>query len=90
MRQFRDMKVIPDGAPIAPRVAEFGEACGAVLARSHARTGDAMAIDARIGKGGKFDDAMGEFALSYADQTAFDHAGLVAAAQTGAIAAQFA
>ena len=89
VRQFRDMKVIPDGALIAPRLAEFGEACGAVLARAHARTGDAMAIDAYIGKGGRFDDALGEFAVSSADQTAVDHGQLVAAAEKGAITALF-
>ena len=89
VRQFRDMKVIPDGALIAPRLAEFGEACGAVLARAHARTGDATAIAAYIGKGGRFDDALGEFAVSYADQTVVDHRQLVAAAENGVIAAQF-
>lgn len=89
VRQFRDMKVIPDGALIAPRLSEFGEACGAVLARAHARTGDATAINAYIGKGRRFDDALGEFAVGYADQTAVDHGRLVGAAENGAIAAQF-
>ena len=89
VRQFRDMKVVPDGALIAPRLAGFGEACGAVLARSHARTGDATAIAAYIGKGGRFDDALREFAVSYADQTVADHGQLVVAAENGAIAAQF-
>ncbi len=73
VRQFRDMKVIPDGALIAPRLAEFGGACGAVLARAHARTGDAISIAAYIGKGTKFDDAIGQFAVAYADQTERDH-----------------
>jgi uncharacterized protein (DUF2252 family) len=90
VRQFRDMKVIPDGALIAPRLAEFGGACGAVLARAHARTGDAKSIDAYIGKGARFDDALGEFAVGYADQTVADHARLVAAAENGEIAARFA
>ena len=89
VRQFRDMKVIPHGALIAPRLTEFGEACGAVLARAHARTGDATAIDAYIGNGRRFDDALREFAVSYADQTVVDHGQLVAAAENGAIAAQF-
>ena len=89
VRQFRDMKVIPDGALIAPRLAEFGEACGAVLARAHARTGDATAIAAYIGNGGRFDDALGRFAVSYADQTVVDHGQLVVAVENGAVAAQF-
>jgi uncharacterized protein (DUF2252 family) len=73
VRQFRDMKVIPRGDLIAPRLAEFAIACGQVLARAHARTGDAIAIDAYIGRGRRFDAALGEFAVAYADQTARDH-----------------
>jgi uncharacterized protein (DUF2252 family) len=72
VRQFRDMKVIPRGDLIAPRLAEFATACGRVLARAHARTGDPIAIDAYIGRGRRFDEALGEFAVAYADQTAHD------------------
>jgi uncharacterized protein (DUF2252 family) len=73
VRQFRDMKVIPRGDLIAPRLTEFAIACGRVLARAHARTGDPIAIDAYIGRGRRFDAALGEFAIGYADQTARDH-----------------
>jgi uncharacterized protein (DUF2252 family) len=83
VRQFRDMKVIPSGALIAPRLAEFATACGRALARAHARTGDPIAIAAYIGKGGGFDDAVGEFAVGYADQTARDHHTLVDAVAGG-------
>jgi uncharacterized protein (DUF2252 family) len=72
VRQFRDMKVIPRGDLIAPRLAEFATACGRVLARAHARTGDPIAIDAYIGRGRRFDAALGAFAVAYADQTARD------------------
>ncbi len=72
VRQFRDMKVIPRGDLIAPRLAEFATACGRVLARAHARTGDPIAIDGYIGRGRRFDQALGEFAVAYADQTARD------------------
>ena len=85
VRQFRDMKVVPKGELIAPRLAEFSTACGAVLARAHARTGDATAIAAYIGKGRRFDEALGEFASAYADQTARDHQLLVDGTATGAI-----
>ena len=73
VRQFRDMKVIPRGDLIAPRLAEFAIACGRVLARAHARTGDPLAIDAYIGRGRRFDAALGAFAVDYADQTVRDH-----------------
>jgi len=58
--------------------------------RAHARTGDATAIAGDIGKGGRFDDALGEFAVRYADQTAMDHEGLLIAAEEGIVAAVFA
>ena len=77
VRQFRDMKIIPTTALIAPRLAEFATACGATLAKAHARTGDAAAIAGYIGKGGRFIAAIGEFATAYADQTERDHAQLV-------------
>lgn len=77
VRQFRDMKVIADGTLIAPRLPEFATACGQVLARSHARSGDAVAIDAYIGKGRAFDDGMTAFAAAYAGQNAADHRRLV-------------
>jgi uncharacterized protein (DUF2252 family) len=85
VRQFRDMKIIPKTDLIAPRLAEFATACGATLARAHARTGDPMAIDAYIGNGSKFAAAIGRFARLYADQNERDHAQLVSAIAAGAV-----
>ncbi len=82
VRQFRDMKVIADAEILAPRLAEFATACGGALARSHARSGDPTAINAYIGKGRKFDEALGQFAVAYADQTVMDHQQFVAAVQS--------
>ena len=79
VRQFRDMKVIPDGQLISPYLVQFAEQCGAVLARAHARTGDPVVIDSYIGKGRRFDKAMMAFAQRYADQTSLDHGQLSAA-----------
>ena len=86
VRQFRDQKIIADGEMVAPRLLEFATACGAVLARSHARTGDPVAIDAYIGNGRQFDRALVEFAFGYADQTERDHQQLAGAARSGVIA----
>jgi uncharacterized protein (DUF2252 family) len=85
VRQFRDMKIIPDGELIAPRLVEFAQKCGAVLARAHARTGDSLAISAYIGKGRRFERALGDFAGEYADQTERDHGQLAAAVADGTI-----
>jgi uncharacterized protein (DUF2252 family) len=83
VRQFRDMKVIPNGDLIAPRLAQFATACGKALARAHARTGDPIGIAAYIGKGRRFDEALVEFAVNYADQTARDHRQLSEAVSAG-------
>jgi uncharacterized protein (DUF2252 family) len=85
VRQFRDMKVIPKADLIAPRLAQFATACGKALARAHARTGDPVAIAAYIGKGRRFDEALKEFAVNYADQTARDHRELSDAIAGGTI-----
>jgi uncharacterized protein (DUF2252 family) len=85
VRQFRDMKVIPDGAMIGPHLEEFAAACGAVLARAHARSGDAAAIDGYLGSTEKVDDALAAFAVAYADQNERDHAQLAAAVASGAV-----
>lgn len=74
VRQLRDMKVIPDTRRIRGILAEFATACGTALAKAHARSGDAVAIDAYLGRSGSFDEAMARFARSYADRTAEDHA----------------
>ncbi|MGW7682831.1 DUF2252 domain-containing protein [Kribbella sp. NPDC054772] len=83
VRQFRDMKVIANGELIAPQLEAFATACGQVLARSHARTGDPVAIAAYIGKGRAFDEGMVAFAHAYADQTERDHRQLVDAIASG-------
>jgi uncharacterized protein (DUF2252 family) len=85
VRQFRDMKIIPNVELIGPRLVEFATACGKALARAHARTGDPLAIDAYLGKGRAFDAAIGEFARRYADQNERDHAHLVASIARGAV-----
>jgi uncharacterized protein (DUF2252 family) len=88
VRQFRDMKIIPTTALIAPRLAEFATACGETLARAHARTGDPVAIAGYLGKGAKFTAAISRFADEYADQNERDHAQLLRAIDSGAIESQ--
>jgi uncharacterized protein (DUF2252 family) len=85
VRQFRDMKIIPTVELIGPRLAAFATACGEVLARAHARTGDPVAIDGYVGKGPAFIDAIARFAGQYAEQNERDHAQLVNAVTVGAV-----
>ncbi len=83
VRQFRDMKVIPDTHVIKPVLADFARACGEALAKAHARSGDPEAIDAYLGRNDTFATAMAQFARTYADRNEADHADLVAHRPTG-------
>ena len=87
VRQLRDMKVIPAGDRIVAHLVEFATACGHALAKSHARSGDPLVIASYLGKGAAFDAGVAGFARAYADQTAADHAELVAAIADGEIEA---
>lgn len=54
-------------------------ACGAILARAHARTTDAALLSGYCGNSGVLDDALTTFAEAYGNQTILDHAALVQA-----------
>lgn len=60
---------------------------GELLARGHARSGDACAISGYIGAGAKFVKALRDFACEYADQTVADYAVFVAAIKSAKIKA---
>jgi hypothetical protein len=62
---------------------EYVEVCGWVLARAHARTGDAAQIGGYAGKKDTLDRAIAKFAIAYAEQTERDHAALVKAIKSG-------
>lgn len=86
VRQLRDMKMSPliEGATLQQYYL-YAELCGWTLARAHARSGDAATISGYLGKSDKFDQAIGSFAMAYADQTERDHAALVEAVHAGRV-----
>jgi uncharacterized protein (DUF2252 family) len=89
IRQLRDMKMsaqIEAGAS-AKQAMLYAEMCGRTLAHSHAKSGDAALISGYLGKPDDFDQAVGEFAMAYADQTIKDHEALVKAVRAGSIEA---
>jgi uncharacterized protein (DUF2252 family) len=51
---------------------DYAEMCGELLARGHARSGDACLLAGYVGSGEKFAMAIGKFAEAYADQTERD------------------
>ena len=87
VRQLWDWKTSVDLDTILPEGLElYGEVCGFLLARAHARSGDRIAIASYLGKSDSFDRALAEFAVAYADQNERDHAAVRQAADQGRIA----
>ena len=65
----------------------YAKACGWVLARAHAKASDVSTISGYLGSSDQFDEAVGDFAMAYADQAERDHAALKAAVRKGKIIA---
>ena len=73
--------MIPAGMTVYARL------CGWTLARAHARSGDRVALAAYLGGSAKFDQAIADFAETYADQNERDYAALQAAVKEGKVEA---
>jgi predicted alpha/beta hydrolase len=65
----------------------LGQLCGWTLARAHARSGDRVAIAAYLGAGSSADQALSEFAETYADRNERDFELFEEAAKAGRIEA---
>lgn len=88
VRQMRNLKAAVDTRLIAGLSHDlFAWTRGALLARAHARVGDAATISGYCSDAGEFDDALADWAEAYADQTEKDHAALVKAIRAGKIEA---
>jgi hypothetical protein len=61
----------------------YAQICGWTLARAHARSGDAIAIGSYLGAGDRFERAMCEFSVAYADQNERDFASLTGTIASG-------
>jgi len=86
IRQLRDVKVPPLVETYdAEMLSIYAVACGWVLARAHAKAGDPWAISGYLGKTEESDEAMGGFAIAYADQAGRDHAALKNAVRDGTV-----
>jgi uncharacterized protein (DUF2252 family) len=88
VRQMRNLKgsIAPEKLS-PPTFSAFCWSYGGLLARAHARTGDAAAIAGYCGSdsGQQLDEALLRWSISYADQTEADHARLVAAIAKGEV-----
>jgi uncharacterized protein (DUF2252 family) len=89
VRQLRDWKFSANVAGMPPSwLRQYASACGWTLARAHAKTGDRLAIAAYLGSSDVFDQAVADFAASYADQNERDHARLADAIKSGRLRAE--
>ena len=89
MRQLRDWKASAELEQMdAVSFNRYARLCGWTLARAHARSGDRFAIAAYLGKSNRFDNAIADFAETYAEQNERDHAALAAAVASGAVKAR--
>jgi hypothetical protein len=90
VRQLHDARIKPLVETFNAEMLDvYGRACGWALARAHSKVSD---ISATIGgylgaSSDEFDEAMGKFALAYADQVERDYADLRAAARKGEVPA---
>lgn len=73
VRQLNDHKASLDVATLSgPSLVAYAQVCGELLARGHARSGDAGVLAGYLGKGEAFTRAILEFAQSYVKQTTAD------------------
>ena len=89
VRQLADHKAGLDPADLRDEaLVSFAQVSGEILAKAHARTGDAAAIAGYCGTGDRLARALVKFALAYADQTERDHARLLQAIKAREISAE--
>ena len=84
VRQLKDWKFsVPIELMLPEGMALYARLCGWTLARAHARSGDRVALAAYLGGSAKFDQAIADFAETYADQNERDYAALKTAVKDG-------
>ncbi|MFD3479633.1 DUF2252 domain-containing protein [Streptomyces sp. NPDC058695] len=89
VRQFRNRKGSVDPAALAAdQMDDYGRMTGALLARAHAHSADPRLIAGYCGKNEELDEAIAQFAVTYADRTEQDHAALVRAVREGRVGAE--
>ncbi len=89
IRQLRDWKLSIPIELLRPQgMMIYARMCGWTLARAHARSGDRVALAAYLGGSDKFDQAIADFAETYADQNDDDYAEFQRAAKEGVVQAE--
>lgn len=85
-RQLRDFKWSVDTSTLSfDQLVRYAVLCGTTLAKSHARSGDPIAISGYLGEGPKFPSAVAQFAHTYAALAATDYQRFIDTVETSEI-----
>ena len=88
LRQLWDMKgAVALETLSATELGAYAGLCYWALARAHARSGDPIQISAYLGASSRFDQAIADFALAYADQNERDYQAFLGAIKSGRLVA---
>ena len=88
VRRLKDLRLADIGTRLEVALPFHAELCGRTLARAHARAGDAAVVAGYTGSSTAFDEAIGEFAMTYADQNDRDWNAFLTAIKAGRIVAE--
>ena len=88
VRRLKDSRLADIGTRLEATLPFYARLCGRTLARAHARAGDAAVMAGYMGSGTVFEEAIGEFALAYAEQTERDWNAFLGAIKAGRIVAE--
>jgi uncharacterized protein (DUF2252 family) len=72
VRRLKDARLAGVGERLEETLPFYATLCGHTLARAHVRAGDAPAIAAHLGDDHRFEEAIADFAMAYAQQTERD------------------
>jgi len=85
IRRLKDSRLADLGTQLQATLPFYASLCGRTLARAHARAGDPALVSGYAGGGTAFEEAIGAFAVAYADQTEKDWNGFLAAIKAARI-----
>jgi len=86
VRQLRDMKMSPDvESQLRNDMRNYATLCGMTLARAHDKVGAGAIIAGYLGKSDAFEEAVGDYAVAYADQVERDYEVFVKAIRSGKV-----
>lgn len=89
VRQLRDHKAGIDCTDLERNgLLQYAEVCGELLAKGHARSGDPCMLYGYLGNSDRFDKALVDFAVDYADQDTRDFEQLLKAIRAGSVEVQ--